>query len=61
MDDNIYAPLPGVEHSGVNVIITEPMYIVEMAEQLDTMSSVKLGGFPFQLVASYASSLTEEL
>ena len=36
-------------------------YVVEMAERLDTMSRVKLGGFRFQLEASCVSSHTEEL
>ena len=37
------------------------MYIVEMAERLDTMSNIKLGGFQSQLEASRVSSITEEL
>ena len=37
------------------------MYIIEMAEQLDAKSSVKLGGFRSQLEASCMSSHTEEL
>ena len=36
------------------------MYVVEMAEWLDTMSSVKLGGFWSHLEASYESSHTDE-
>ena len=32
-----------------------------MAEQLDTMSSIKLGGFQSQLEVSYVSSYTDEL
>ena len=32
-----------------------------LAEQYDTTSNVKLGGFRFQLQASYMSSHTEEL
>ena len=37
------------------------MYVAKMAEWLDTMSSVKIGGFWSQLEASYISSHTEEL
>ena len=37
------------------------MYVTEMAERLDTMSSVKLGGFRSQLEASYVSSHIEKL
>ena len=37
------------------------MYVTEMAEWLDTMSSVKLGGFWSQFEASCVSSHTEEL
>ena len=37
------------------------MCIVEMAEWLDTMSIVKLGGFQSQLEVSCISSYTEEL
>ena len=37
------------------------MYVAEMAEQLDTMSSNKLGRFWSQLEASCMSSHNEEL
>ena len=37
------------------------MYVIEMAEQLDTMSSVKLDWFRSQLKASCISSSTEEV
>ena len=39
----------------------EGTYVTEMAEQLDTMSSVKLGRFRSQLEESCVSSQTEEL
>ena len=37
------------------------MYVTEMAERLNTIYCVKLGGFRFQLEASSVSSHTEEL
>ena len=37
------------------------MYVVEMAERLDTMSRVKLGDIRFQLEASCVSCHTEDL
>ena len=37
------------------------MYVVEMAERLDIMSSVKLGRFRSKLESSYVSSYTKEL
>ena len=43
------------------IIIPEQMYVVKMAERLDTMSSMKSGGFRSQLEASCVSSHTEEL
>ena len=44
-----------------SVIIPELTKVVEMAERLNTMSSVKLGAFRRQLEASCVSSHTEEL
>ena len=37
------------------------LYVVEMAEQLNTMSSIKLGRFQSQIEMSCMSSHTEEL
>ena len=37
------------------------MYVINMAEQLDTMSSINLGRFWSQLEANCVSSYTEEL
>ena len=37
------------------------MYVIEMAEQLNAMSSVKLGGFQSQLEAFCVSTHPEEL
>ena len=42
-------------------MIPELTYVVKMAEGLDTMSSVKLGGFQSQLESSCMFSHTEEL